>query len=328
MAGQFNRKKRRFASAAIGVLMLITAACGGTADQEKSNSGEQGTNPEGGAYVVQHAMGETPIPATPKRVVVLTNEGTEAVLAMGVKPVGANNSHGGDPFFPHLMDKLEGVTPVGKEDQPNLEAIAALQPDLIIGNKMRHEKVYEQLSALAPTVFAETLRGEWRNNFELYAKALNKQDIGEKVLADFDKRIEDFRSKAGDKLNTEVSMVRFMPGKVRIYYNDTFSGVMFKKLGLKRPAAQDKEEFAAEVSKERIPEMDGDILFYFTYETGDGTASALEKEWLNDPLWNNLEVVKNNKAFKVDDVTWNTAGGILSANIMLDDLYGYFDIAK
>jgi len=50
------------------------------------------------------------------------------------------------------------------------------------------------------------------------------------------------------------------------------------------------------------------ILFYYTYETGEGKAAQLEKEWTNDPLWQNLSVVKNGKAYKVDDVIWNTAG--------------------
>jgi iron complex transport system substrate-binding protein len=70
--------------------------------------------------------------------------------------------------------------------------------------------------------------------------------------------------------------------------------------------------------------MDGDILFYFTYETGDGQASQAEKEWTNDPLWKNLSVVKKGQAHKVDDVIWNTAGGIKAANLMLDDLEKYF----
>ena len=45
---------------------------------------------------------------------------------------------------------------------------------------MRHEKVYEQLKAIAPTVFSETLRGEWKDNFKFYAKALNKEKEGQK----------------------------------------------------------------------------------------------------------------------------------------------------
>lgn len=307
------------------LLVLILAACNSSNETvEKSES----TN-ESESYTVQHAMGETPIEKKPERVVVLTNEGTEALLALGVKPVGAVQSWLGDPWYDHIASDMEGVEVVGVEHEVNVEKIAELEPDLIIGNKLRQEAIYEQLSKIAPTVFSETLRGEWQDNFKLYAKALNLEEKGEEVLAQYDAHIEEVKSALGDKLNQEVSVVRFMAGKTRIYYTDSFSGVIFEKLGFKR-AEQQAEFFtddnklgklAVEVGKEQIPEMDGDILFYFTYAPpGDKEAVKTEEEWTKDPLWNNLEAVKNGNVHKVDDAVWNTAGGVLAANLMLDDL--------
>nr|WP_146201015.1 iron-siderophore ABC transporter substrate-binding protein [Tumebacillus permanentifrigoris] len=297
---------------------LLLVGCGTDTSAAKDTATAQ-SKPEQ-VRTVKHAMGETEIKGTPKKVVILTNEGTEALLAMGVKPVGAVKSWTGDPWYPHIKSQMDGVTVVGDEGQPNLELITSLQPDLIIGNKLRQEKVYEQLKAIAPTVFSETLRGDWKSNFKLYAEALNKTSEGDKVLTAWDQKVADFKKSVGDKVNTQVSMVRFMPGKTRIYYNDTFSGIIFKELGVKRPATQDKPEFSADITKERIPEMDGDVLFYFTYETGNGQASKLEQEYLSDPLFQNLKVVKANKALKVNDAIWNTAGGVLAANLMVDDL--------
>ncbi len=85
-------------------------------------------------------MGETEVPANPKRVVILTNEGTEALLSLGIKPVGAVKSFTGNPWYDHIKADMEGVTVLGEEGQPNIELIASLKPDLIIGNKMRQEK--------------------------------------------------------------------------------------------------------------------------------------------------------------------------------------------
>ena len=63
------------------------------------------------------------------------------------------------------------------------------------------------------------------------------------------------------------------------------------------------------------------ILFYFTYAPkGDQAALDTAKEWTNDPLWKNLNAVKSGNVHEVSDATWNTAGGVLAANIMLDDL--------
>ncbi|HEY4199546.1 MAG TPA: iron-siderophore ABC transporter substrate-binding protein [Devosiaceae bacterium] len=272
------------------------------------------------ALEVTHAMGKTEVPDAPQRVVILTNEGTEALLALGIKPVGAVKSWLGDPWYKHIAGQMTDVTVVGEESAINLEAIAALQPDLIIGNKTRQEKIYDQLSAIAPTVFAERLRGDWRVNFALYAEALNKKAEGDALLAHFDGRVKALSEALGDNKNQQISLVRFMTGKTRIYYNDTFAGIILKEIGFKRPPVQDKPTFADDVTKERIPEMDGDRLFYFTYEIGDGGAAKQADEWTKEALWQNLPVVKAGKAEAVDDAVWNTAGGYIAANLLLDDI--------
>ncbi|SEN56427.1 ABC transporter substrate-binding protein [Lihuaxuella thermophila] len=311
----------------ISLLCLFTVfalAAVGCSQPSASQSSEQ----TGKTRTIEHAMGKTQVPEHPKRVVVLTNEGVEAALALGVKPVGAVKAFTGNPWYKHLEQDLQGVKEVGIEHQPSLETISSLKPDLIIGNKMRQEKIYNQLSAIAPTVFADELRGDWKINFKLYAKALNKEAEGEKVLAAYQQKVEEVRKNAGDLLKQKVSMVRFMAGKTRIYQLDSFSGVILKDVGFARPEIQNKNDFAIEITRERIPEMDGDILFYFTYDQGDNKGNKQEQEWTQDPLWKNLNAVKNNRAFKVDDVIWNTAGGVKAANLMLDQLNGYINQLK
>ncbi|MYL62504.1 ABC transporter substrate-binding protein [Bacillus hwajinpoensis] len=301
---------------------MILAACGTNGNNENSSSGDK--KEEEATRTVTHAMGESEVPENPEKVVILTNEGTEALLAMDVKPVGAVQSWLGDPWYDHISDDMKDVEVVGTESEVNLEAVAALKPDLIIGNKLRQEDIYDQLSAIAPTVYSETLKGDWQENFEFYAKALNKEDQGEEVMNAYNDRIDSMSEELGDQLDKKVSVVRFLAGQTRIYYKDSFSGVILEQLGFARPESQQKEDFAEEVTKERIPEMDGDVLFYFTYEAGDGEANSTAEEWTNDPLWNNLQVVKDGNVHEVSDAIWNTSGGVLSANLMLDDIKDVF----
>ncbi|RAL21106.1 ABC transporter substrate-binding protein [Thermoflavimicrobium daqui] len=279
--------------------------------------------PKGPTRSIQHSMGKTDVPTEPKRVVVLTNEGIEALLAVGVKPVGAVRAYQKDgTWYKHLEKDLTGVKDVGTEDQPNIEAITNLKPDLIIGNKVRQEKVYNELSSIAPTVFADKLGGDWQKNLPLYADAVNKKAEGEKVLKEFDQRVEDIKKKAGDKLKQKISLVRFVPGETRIYYKQSFPGSIIEQLGFARPEPQTKDSAIEKITKERLSEVDGDILFYFLYEAEPG-ASDLEKEWMSDPVWQKLNVVKNKKVHKVDDIIWTTAGGIKAAHLMLDDIEKY-----
>ncbi|MDA7027478.1 iron-siderophore ABC transporter substrate-binding protein [Bacillus sp. CLL-7-23] len=308
------------------LVISILTACNSGKKEAASNSEE--------TITVKHAMGtEEKAPAHPKRVVVLTNEGTEALLELGIKPVGAVKSWTGHPWYKHIKADMKGVKEVGLEGEPNIEAIAELHPDLIIGNKMRHEKIYDKLKKIAPTVFSETLRGEWKDNFSLYAKAVNKEAKGKEILKDFDDHVRELSAKLGDQKKKRVAVVRFMAGQSRIYYKDSFSGIILEQLGFQYPEKQEKlfkkqaDKFAFMTeNKESIPEMDGDILFYFTYKPAESKKEALtwQNDWTSDPLWKKLNAVKSKNAHEVDDAIWNTAGGVKAAYLFLDDIEKYF----
>ncbi|GGE26628.1 iron siderophore-binding protein [Marinithermofilum abyssi] len=301
----------------MALMLLITAGCGTGA----APGGEKASD-DGKERVIHHAMGETKVKGTPKRVVTLTSDATDDALALGVKPVGAVKSWTGKPYYDFIQNRMKGVQVVGDELQPNLEKIAALKPDLILGSKMRHEKIYDKLSAIAPTVYTETVGNTWKDNFKLYADALNKKKEGDEQLKKWDQRIADFKKKMGDKLDTKVSIVRFMPGVVRIHHNG-FPDAVVREAGLDRPKVQKKKEHSSEVTEERIPDMDGDVMFVLTFDQGDGKGKKLQKEWMNKPLFKKLDVVKKGNVHQVNDVYWNLSGGIQGANKMLDDLYKY-----
>lgn len=321
---------RKFTKALL-VLILVSllTSCSGTNKSDSTNNLSINTSAaENSTRTITHAMGTTEIKGTPKKVVILTNEGTEALLALGVKPVGAVKSWEGDPWYSYIKKDMSSVKNVGTEDQVNIEAIASLNPDLIIGNKMRDEKIYDQLSKIAPTVYSDTLRGEWKTNFLFYAKVLSKESKGNDIIKKFDSRVASIAKLAGTKLNTQISLVRFMPGKTRLYLDNTFAGVILKQIGFARPKIQSASGTFIEIGKERLRDADGQVMFYFTYETGKGDGNAREKEWIDDPMFKTLDVSKNNKVFKVDDAIWNTGGGVISANLMLDDIEKFIKANK
>ncbi|BBU59530.1 iron siderophore-binding protein (plasmid) [Mameliella alba] len=269
---------------------------------------------------VDTIAGTVTVPDDPRRVVVLTNEGTEAVLSLGIMPVGAANSWNGNPWWDHISEGMADAMPVGTESAINLEAVAALQPDLILGNFARQEDIYPQLSAIAPTVLSEKLRGDWKVNYRLYSEALGLEKEGAARIADYDAKVARLRETLGDHLNEEVSVIRFLAGQIRIYQLDSFSGVLLKDVGFARPEIQDVDAFAIRTGKEAIPDMDGDRIFYFTYDNGNGEGHAAAQDALDDPLWQSLSAVRAGKVHAVSDAIWNTAGGILAAELMLEDL--------
>lgn len=318
----------------IAVLCMIGMIGCGTAPavQEQKTEGATGgpgAASGGGEKTIKHAMGTAKLPKTPERVVVLFNGMVDISVALGVKPVGAVESWEQKPWYEFLRKQMDGVKNLGEETQPNIEAIIALKPDLIIGAKSRHEKIYPQLESIAPTIMVEELFA-WKNNLKLAAEALNKQEAANKILSDWDKRVAEFKQKVGDKLkNTEVSVIRFeKDGSARIYITG-FAGTIFEELGLARPKAQQAEGKTVVnlTTKEQMSQLDGDYIFDITRFNDAGEAPAkTQSDWQANPLWKNLKGVKNGKYFSVDVVTWNLSGGALAAQSMLNDLYRYFEI--
>ena len=282
----------------------------------------------GFARDITHIMGVTAVPDAPLRVVALTNEATEDLLALGIVPVGAVRSANANPWFDHVAAQLKDTTLVGEELAPNLEVILSLEPDLILGNKKRHEQIYEQLSAIAPTVYVENITGQWRNNLAFYAEAVGKTAEGEAVLKAYEDRVAAIKTALGDRVSEKVGLVRFIAGQNYAYTNDSFSGSILRDIGFGRPAAQDKAGLSEAITAERIPELDGDRLLYFSYETGDGGATKEAETWMASPLWLNLKSFKEGHVHAVSDAVWATAGGVMAAHLALDDIETIYGLAS
>ncbi|MBR9764191.1 MAG: iron-siderophore ABC transporter substrate-binding protein [Rhodobacteraceae bacterium] len=275
--------------------------------------------------LISHAMGETQVPEAPARVVTLTNETTEAALAVGLGPVGATRSWYGDPWYPHLGDRMDGAADLGTELAVNLEALAVLSPDLIIGSRKRDEEIYEQLSAIAPTVMIEGL-GEWKENLSFVAMVLGRDAEGAAVLASYEDRVAALQDALGPRSGESLSVVRFVPGQTYLYQAGSFLGHVLGDVGFARPAPQDGAGLAVAVGSESIPDMEADKLIWLTYDTGDGKGEEMSQTMRADPLWTRLGAVEAGEVYEVDDGVWATAGGYFAAQAMLDDLARIYEV--
>lgn len=332
-------QKWSFMLAAILLFVFVLAGCGGkpqetapAAQTQPAQATQPAAQPEPAkeaekqdVRIIKHAMGTTEVKGTPTKVVTLFQGATDTALLLGVKPVGAVESWIEQPWYNYIKDRMEGVTNLGNENQPNVEAIVSLHPDLIIASKTRHEKIYEQLSAIAPTVMTEEVH-IWKDTLSLSADALNKKEEESKFMDEWSKKVADFKGKMGDKLKLQVGIVDFRPDHARIVYTG-FSALVLDELGLTRPTTQKGEEWGVKLtSKENIPQMDADILFDQTSTSRDDGRMDLRKDWSNNPLWKNLRAVKNNRVFEVDSAIWNNGSGPLAAMGMVEDLYGFYEL--
>lgn len=272
-------------------------------------------------YRVDHAMGSTTVPSEPLRIVTLYQGATDSAVALGIKPVGVVESWAQKPKYDYLRTSLGGVELVGLETQPNLEVIARLKPDLIIGASARHEKIYGQLSQIAPTVLADNVY-DFKRSLELTAQATARVEQGAQLWQDWQTRIQNFR----DQLTAQqpqwpltASVLNVRADHLRLYLQDSFPGAVLKDIGFDFPMSGQAGWGIKLKTKEALPSANADVFFVMLH--GDDAAVRQNYDaWRQHPMWQVLTAPRNGQVFQVDRVTWLLSGGILGANLMLDDL--------
>ncbi|MBT2395286.1 ABC transporter substrate-binding protein [Streptomyces sp. ISL-100] len=341
-----RRRGAAAVSLAVAAALALTACGGGDTDtksQEATGSGDKKAVAQGGkdfgdaaaktaAYgtdskpgqfprTLTHAMGKTELKAAPKRVVVLDVGELDNVVSLGIEPVGYAPAEGDEGIPGYLKKDAGAPKSVGTINSLNLEAIAALKPDLILGSQLRAADKYKELSAIAPTVFSIRPGFTWKENYLLNAAALDKSADAKTKLAAYEKKAAQLGTDIGTAgKKPTISMVRYLPGKIRLYAKASFIGTILEDAGLPRPANQQINDLAAEISPEKIDEADGDWIFTGVY--GDPKATSQDKAEDN-ALWKKLGAVKKGQAKDVPDETWYLGLGVTAADEVLDDLRGY-----
>jgi iron complex transport system substrate-binding protein len=177
---------------------------------------------------VQHALDPltgTKVPGQAERPLTLTADALGDTLALGLDPVGA--ALPGARVQPFLRAAARDVEIV---PEPDLAAIEAAEPDVILGAEESQGDEYEELRKIAPTVMTEGY--DWMLNLRLHGEALGRTNDAEQLLIDWDNRVAKVKKAIGDRnisvvLTPERSLRHFDTGP------DSFAGMLLAELGIK-----------------------------------------------------------------------------------------------
>ena len=168
---------------------------------------------QGGSRTVKDLDGnEIEVPASPQKVVAMSEPTLDNALALGVPLVGATAGRGQSTIPNYLSDKGKDIPILGNVAQPNFEAIGAAKPDLILvdGTSVNNNQpVLDALAKIAPTVYTGYPGGDWRENLRLTADALNMVDEAEDLMKDYDKKVKDATKKLEKYHDKTFSIIRW-----------------------------------------------------------------------------------------------------------------------
>lgn len=280
---------------------------------------------DGFPRTVQHALGTTPIPSDPERIVTLGWSSEDAVLALGKIPVGMPRYRFfASGIFPWNEERLAGARPYLFEGDVDYEAIAALRPDLILGIYSGIDDLaYKRLSSIAPTVAYRTApwSADWKEQMDLTGQALGKTSEAMVMI----EKTETSLTAMGDSWpvlrgKTFTFGTYFAGGSgVVVYLPDDPRVAALLDLGLivspgvAALSADNPGQGSVTVGMEQVDRLDADILIMWY---GEGARAAAEAH----PLFMRLGAVTRGSYVALEDPVsvWST-----SALSVLSIPYGF-----
>ncbi|MEM7276074.1 MAG: iron-siderophore ABC transporter substrate-binding protein, partial [Actinomycetota bacterium] len=214
---------------------------------------------------------------------------------------------------------------VGDLLAPNLELVAAAQPDLILTSAVRHQAIRDELTAIAPTVMTDSAGAGWKESLRLVAAAVGQTPDAEAAIADYEARAAALGTRINETHDDPtLSVVRFVD-VIRLYQPNSFSGVVLTDVGLARPDSQQlTDDFISVISEEELAQADADFLVYAVFD--DPAVTSTVDQLVDSPLWTDLDAVAAGRAFPVADDRWMSGVGLFGAEAILEDLAEIFEL--
>ncbi|SDQ66392.1 ABC transporter substrate-binding protein [Virgibacillus salinus] len=313
------------------LVLSILAACSGNSDDDNAN--EDNSSNEERKVKIQDALGEQTIEGSPEKIVALEWSYAENLLALGVQPVGVADLDGFHQWVNIDKEFDESVKDVGTRQEPNLEAISRLNPDLIIAVKFRHEQYLDKLEEIAPVVmFApygeEAIQDHYQNmvdELNTVAKIVNKEDEAEQAVTDLNNFVDEQKQRVADAglegskyVATQAFTAQNTP-TIRLFTENSIVAKLMSKLSFENAYSTDKTEVYgySEVTVEALQNFqEDDLQFLYIVQEED---NIFENQLKGNPVWENLSFVKNGNTHQLPGDTW-TFGGVLSAEVLTKQL--------
>lgn len=275
---------------------------------------------------IVHLKGELLLQRQPQKIAVLDPQFMDHMLALGELPAGSvivNGDHSSVPEY--LIDKQRSIQSLGTMAEPDLEALRALEPDLIICTEF-HQNIYRSLTHIAPTIMLERNR-DWRETLRTIGRITGKKLEAEQVLQQYKHKISGLKSALANKLHGQsVMMIRPRDNIIRLHTSaHRTAAILYSDLGLQPPKlAVDRKRTSSLIALEGLPELDVDHYFVLT----DNKYKAWSEELQTTATWKNLRAVQQQHVYHAKSSIWIAYYGPIAMNQVVDQVAEVFLNAK
>lgn len=262
---------------------------------------------------------DTELRGDPQRIVALSSSELDALCALGLQGRVVGTAV---PQPSYLGTAAHDAPGVGPADAPDVEAIRAATPDLILGSVAQAPDSFAALSGIAPTVFTGGPT-DWQDTLRAVAAAAGRPEAADAVLDGFERDAREAGERA-DATHFQASVVQFTEDTMRVYGADNFPATVLRAVGADRPAAQGFTDTPyVEVSTADLNEdtdlsaADGDVI-YLSFASPEAKDRATPV--LDSAAWRKLSANRDNRVYAVNNEVWQTGQGVVAARGIIEDL--------
>ena len=270
------------------------------------------------AVTIADSRGSHDFPKTPERVVVLSWELVEQILELDVTPAAIADIKGYRTWVvhPHLPD---GVGDVGTRQEPNLEKIAELRPDLILASDDQRAFV-EKLEVIAPVLHFDSFKQDHNNYLasrKIYkdlAGLFGREELAQRRLDELDQRLSALKRKVADHFQgrlPKVTPVSFLDtSRVRVHGANSMAQYALEALGIENgfPQAPSNWGFALRKIEELSQVKNGYVIYIEPFPKA--------KDLFSTQVWAFMPFVRSGQFTSIPP-TW-TFGGPFSVGLFAE----------
>lgn len=301
---------------ALGALLLVLSACSNTTPTTQTSPSAEASEPTG-VDTAERAAAVTDVRSTlpavaPERVVVMSVALAEILDSLGIQPAGVPTSQ--NP----LPASLDEVPRVGTVIAPDVEKIAELEPDLVLGpasikdSLEKHLSATELTTAYVPTDSLDDLVHTTLAFGDLFGKVAE----AEALVA----QVDDARAAAGDASPVKVLILFGQSEEFSVLNDLTFAGGLAADLGATNVATElGLEESYSPLSLEQVIVADPDVILFLAHGDLSAAEKGMKEITEGNQAWQDLRAVEENRVHPLDANVFFTAS-LLNAPAAYRDL--------
>lgn len=282
-------KKYSLLIMSILVLAFSLVGCGSNNQVEQQNTPSEQETKE--TRIVKDVKGEVEIPVHPERIVDISGA-SDILSILGYDVIGTANSDGYDytKLPSYLEDILGNAQILGYSmlAEMDVEAIIALEPDLIVISTVQ-EKMYDQLSKIAPVVMVEMKQMDWKEDFMHVATIFGEEEKAAQWIDTYLAKAKEVGESIKATYGEDSSYLAFLAsaGSLFIFDSAGLGTIFYDDMGLAKPEGMPKQENVSlpVVTFEGLAEINADYIFAIAT---DEDLEALT----SSSIWNGTEAVK------------------------------------